>query len=247
MMSKYIPHFSGDQRNFLTDHYFGDLCSRRQVTITPHTSLNSSHGVISEINLMSEDESHIQIGLSDQGITAVRHISICREGKLIPTEHLILTFGKPSLPSFVTAGYLSCSVRSYIPNLLRCFKCQRFGHSQTSCRGKSLCAQYGIEGHQHTECTSTPCCVNCNNAHPAYSRKCYAWQREKKIQRVKTVNNLSYPEARRMVTLSAPLKQDICGCFEIHKDMWSSNKYFCFPRRISYLPHKMFANLIKRN
>ncbi|XP_067133882.1 uncharacterized protein [Centruroides vittatus] len=103
------------------------------VTITPHASLNSSRGVISEIDLMSEDESDIQIGLADQGVIAVRRISICRDGKLIPTKHLILTFGKPTLPSFVTAGYLRCPVRPYVPNPLRCFKCQRFGHSQTSC------------------------------------------------------------------------------------------------------------------
>ncbi|XP_023240002.1 uncharacterized protein LOC111638518 [Centruroides sculpturatus] len=100
-------------------------------------SLNSSCGVISKIDLMSEDESDIQIGLSDQGVIAVRRISIRRDGKLIPTKHLILTFGKPTLPSFVTAEYLRCPIRPYIPNPLHCFKCQRFGHSQTSCRGKS--------------------------------------------------------------------------------------------------------------
>ncbi|XP_023210226.1 uncharacterized protein LOC111613143 [Centruroides sculpturatus] len=105
----------------------------------------------------------------NQGVTAVRRISICRDGKLIPTKHLILTFGKLTLSLFVTAGYLRCPVRPYIPNPLRCFKFQRFGHSQTSCRGKSLCAQYGVEGHQSTECTTTPCCVNCKDAHPAYS------------------------------------------------------------------------------
>ncbi|XP_067122088.1 uncharacterized protein [Centruroides vittatus] len=144
---------------------------------------------------------------ANQGVTAVRRISIRRDGKLIPTKHLILTFGKPTLPSFVTAGYLRCPVRPYVPNPLRCFKCQRFGHSQTSCRGKSVCAQCGSEGHQSAECTNTPCCVNCKDAHPAYSRKCPAWQREKEIQRVKTVSNIPYPEARRMVTSSAPLKQ----------------------------------------
>ncbi|XP_023216110.1 uncharacterized protein LOC111618769 [Centruroides sculpturatus] len=74
---------------------------------------------------------------------------------------------------------------------------------------QSLCAQYpgGLQGHQGTECTTTPCCVNCKEAHPAYSRKCSKWQREKEIQRVKTVNNIPYPEARRMVTLNAPVKQ----------------------------------------
>ncbi|XP_023211293.1 uncharacterized protein LOC111614142 [Centruroides sculpturatus] len=42
-----------------------------EVTVTPRESLNFSRGVISEIDLMSEDESGIQIGLSDQGVTAV--------------------------------------------------------------------------------------------------------------------------------------------------------------------------------
>ncbi|XP_023226913.1 uncharacterized protein LOC111627547 [Centruroides sculpturatus] len=178
-----------------------------EVTVTPHASLNSSRGVISEIDLISEDESDIQIGLSDQGVTAVRRISIRRDGKLIPTKHLILTFNKLTLPSVITAGYLRCPVRPYVPNLLGCFKCQQFRHSQTSCRGKSICAQCGTEGHDSTECTTTPCCVNCKDAHPAYSRKCLAWQREKEIQRVKTVNNIPYPEARRMVTQSTAVKQ----------------------------------------
>ncbi|XP_023229416.1 uncharacterized protein LOC111629742 [Centruroides sculpturatus] len=177
------------------------------VSITSHKSLNSSRGVISEIDLMSEDESDIQIGLSDQGVTAVRRISIPRDGKLIPTKHSIVTFDKPTLPSFITAGYLRCPVRPYIPNELLCFKCQRFGHSQTSCRGKSVCAQCGTEDNVSTECKSIPCCVNCKDAHPSYSRKCPAWQREKEVQRIKTVNNVSYTEARRMATPSATTKQ----------------------------------------
>ncbi|XP_023221114.1 uncharacterized protein LOC111622892 [Centruroides sculpturatus] len=177
------------------------------ITITPHTNLNSSRGVISETDLMSEDESDIQIGLSDQGVTAVRRISIRRDGKLIPTKHLILTFNKPTLPSSVVAGYLRCPVRPYIPNPLRCFKCQWFGHSQTSCRGKKACAQCGNEDHESNECTSSPCCVNCKDAHPAYSRKCPSWQREKEIQRLKTINNISYPEARRKVILNTAVKQ----------------------------------------
>ncbi|XP_067131718.1 uncharacterized protein [Centruroides vittatus] len=187
----------------MTMKTLGDMA----ISVTPHGSLKSSRGVIFEFDLISEDESEIQIGLSDQGVTSVRRISIRRDGKLIPTKHLILTFDKLTLPSFITAGYLRCQVRPYIPNPLRCFKCQRFGHSQTSCRGKSLCAQCGTEGHNSTECKSTPHCVNCQDAHPAYSRKCPAWQREKEIQCLKTVNNIPYPEARRIVIVSAPVKQ----------------------------------------
>ncbi|XP_023210039.1 uncharacterized protein LOC111612975 [Centruroides sculpturatus] len=156
---------------------------------------------------MSEDESDIQIGLSDQGVTVVRCISIRRDGKLIATKHLILTFNKLTLPSFITAGYLRCPVCPYVPNPLRCFKCQQFGHSQTACRGKSICAQCGTEDHVSTECKSIPCCVNCRDAHSFYPWKCPAWQREKEVQRLKTINNISYTEARRMVTPSPPTKQ----------------------------------------
>ncbi|XP_023217667.1 uncharacterized protein LOC111620055 [Centruroides sculpturatus] len=53
--------------NLLATKTLGDM----EVTVTPHGSLNSSRGVISEIDLMSEDKSDIQIGLSDQGVIAV--------------------------------------------------------------------------------------------------------------------------------------------------------------------------------
>ncbi|GBN08076.1 hypothetical protein AVEN_273830-1 [Araneus ventricosus] len=41
------------------------------------------------------------------------------------------------------------SVRPYIPNPLRCFKCQRFGHSKTSCRGTLTCARCAEVGHDN--------------------------------------------------------------------------------------------------
>ncbi|GFW56329.1 uncharacterized protein TNCV_2088381 [Trichonephila clavipes] len=47
----------------------------------------------------------------------------------------------PKLPSNIKAGYLNCKLRPYIPNPLRCFKCQRFGHSQNSCRGQLTCSR----------------------------------------------------------------------------------------------------------
>ncbi|GBO11583.1 hypothetical protein AVEN_202519-1 [Araneus ventricosus] len=41
---------------------------------------------------------------------------------------------------------MKLAVRPFIPNPLRCFKCQRFGHSQTNCRGTLTCARCAEKG-----------------------------------------------------------------------------------------------------
>ncbi|GFW30218.1 uncharacterized protein TNCV_3067701 [Trichonephila clavipes] len=57
----------------------------------------------------------------------------------------------PKPPSTIKAVYLNCKIRPYIPNPLRCFKCPRFGHSQTSCRGQLTCSRCASVGHASTD------------------------------------------------------------------------------------------------
>ncbi|GFX46019.1 uncharacterized protein TNCV_1919861 [Trichonephila clavipes] len=83
-------------------------------------------GVISEPDLLTTSESEILEGFSDQGVIQVRRITIKTNTTVSPTKHLILTFNSPNLPTSIKAGYLNCKIRPYIPNPLRCFKCQRF-------------------------------------------------------------------------------------------------------------------------
>ncbi|GFV21163.1 RNA-directed DNA polymerase from mobile element jockey [Trichonephila clavipes] len=108
------------------------------VTISPHKTLNSCCGIISETDLLSTPDEEIREGFSSQGVIQVRRITIKKDSTRIPTKHLILTFNSPILPTNIKAGYLNCRIRPYIPNPLRCFKCQRFGHSQNSCRGQLI-------------------------------------------------------------------------------------------------------------
>ncbi|GFX13664.1 probable RNA-directed DNA polymerase from transposon X-element [Trichonephila clavipes] len=76
-----------------------------------------------------------------QKVCDVRRITIRRDGQVLNTKHLILTFSTPDLPQTVKMAYIRCPVRPYIPNLLRCFQCQRFGHSKTFCRGQPTCSR----------------------------------------------------------------------------------------------------------
>ncbi|KAM7309908.1 hypothetical protein ISCGN_006891 [Ixodes scapularis] len=169
-----------------------------KVSVTPHRTLNSCKGVISEDDLLESSEEAILEGLSGQGVVAVRRIFIRRDGQERPSKHLVLTFASSVLPENIKAGYLHCKVRPYIPNPRRCFKCQRFGHSSVTCRGKTTCAKCGATDHPADTCEGTLLkCVNCSGAHPSYSRVCPKFQEEKKILKLKIKENLTYPEASK--------------------------------------------------
>ncbi|GFT02047.1 uncharacterized protein TNCV_83561 [Trichonephila clavipes] len=155
--------------------------------------------VISEPDLLTTPEAEILEGFSDQGVTQVRRITFKKDNTNISTKRLILTFNSPKLQSTIKAGYLNCKIRPYIPNTLRCFKCQRFGHSQTSYRGQLTCSRYASAGHSSTECTLKPKCTNCLQSHALDSKLCPKRKLEKQIQEIKTNKNISYSEARKLI------------------------------------------------
>ncbi|GFT43045.1 putative RNA-directed DNA polymerase from transposon BS [Trichonephila clavipes] len=167
--------------------------------VAPHRSLNFSRGVISEPDLLTTSESEILEGFSNQGGIQVRRITIKKNTTIFPTKHLILTINSPNLPTSIKAGYLNCKIRPYIPNPLRCFKCQRFGHSQTSCLGQLTSSRCASVGHSSTDCTLEPKCTNCLQSHASDSKLCPKWKLEKEIQEIKTNKNISYSEARKVI------------------------------------------------
>ncbi|GBN02576.1 hypothetical protein AVEN_89538-1 [Araneus ventricosus] len=99
---------------------------------------------------------------------------------------------------------MKLAVRPFIPNPLRCFKCQRFGHSQTNCRGTLTCARCAEKGHMSHQCTGQEKCVNCSGDHTSFSRSCPRWKQEKEIMAIKTKEQISYPEAKRKLLAQTP-------------------------------------------
>ncbi|GFV69726.1 uncharacterized protein TNCV_1348791 [Trichonephila clavipes] len=75
-------------KSFLLAKPFLDL----SLTITPHKSLNSSRGVISEINFLCASETEISEGLSDQGVTQLlQPLSSSPKSDILITTPLIST------------------------------------------------------------------------------------------------------------------------------------------------------------
>ena len=106
-------------------------------------------------------------GVSEEEIcenlsSSVKRIKVRRDNELVPTNTLILTFNTPTLPDSVKAGYLHNPVVLYIPKSLRCFKCQKFGHGQNTCRGRLTCARCGQFDHESKACQNEVACTNCD-------------------------------------------------------------------------------------
>ena len=141
------------------------------VRVLPHRTLNSVRGVIRDREFIKSSEEEILDELASQGVTEVRQIKVRREGVLCTTATVILTFGLHTLPSHVTCGWLRLQVDPYIPNPLRCFHCQRFGHHKNTCSRDEVCARCGTQGHNDTDCETLARCVNCKGDHSSYLRK----------------------------------------------------------------------------
>ena len=166
-----------------------------------HLSLNTSKGVVrsSELSLCTLDE--LKSHLANQGVTDIKRISIKRNEETINTNTFILTFNKSSLPKELKVGYNLIKVNPYIPNPLRCYNCQKFGHHETKCLKSPVCKKCGESGSDHIElsCNNAIKCANCQGNHPADSRDCLVWKKEKEINTIKYTNNISFPEARKLI------------------------------------------------
>ena len=102
------------------------------------------------------------------------------------------------LPSEVRTGYLLFKIRPYIPNPLRCFKCNRFGHVVHHCKIKELCSKCG-EQHSWTVCPSTALnCPNCHGKHVANDKSCPRYKQVENVLKIKTSRNVSYAEAVKL-------------------------------------------------
>ena len=172
-----------------------------KVKVYPHKTLNSSKGVIRDRRYFCCSEEELVHQWQSQGVTHVRRIMTRKDGTLKPTNSLVLTFNSPKCPTRLKVCYGEViSISPYIPNPLRCFSCQKFGHHENSCKNSPVCGKCaGADRHDEASCDRPAKCANCGGSHSARSNQCPVWVKEKEITRVKCTHNISYPEARKMV------------------------------------------------
>ncbi|KAJ4425650.1 hypothetical protein ANN_27846 [Periplaneta americana] len=81
--------------------------------------------------------------------------------------------------------------------LLRCFRCQRFGHTQKRCTNNIICSQCGIGNHGDSPCPNAVHCVNCDGDHSSNSKDCPKYITEKAIQELRIKDSITFFVARK--------------------------------------------------
>ena len=113
----------------------------------------------------------------------------------IKTNTLILTFNTPKIPESLKVCYLNIPVSQFVPNPLRCYRCQKFGHVTSKCKHSETCARCSETGHKDESCKKAFKCVNCGECHAAYNKKCSVYKKEYDIQSIRVSRNISFFEA----------------------------------------------------
>ena len=130
-----------------------------------------------------------------------KRITSWRNNQPIKTNTYILTFDKPKILKETKISYTIAQVKPYIPNPLRCYRCQKYGHHVELCWGKTTCGKCGQKDPNYptNECNNSFKCANCEGDHPGYAKICEKWKKEKEILIIKHKQNIPYPEARKIL------------------------------------------------
>ena len=119
----------------------------------------------------------------------------------IITRNVVLSF-KTNPPTEVRIGLEVHRTATYIPKTIRCFKCQRFGHISSSCRGRFKCPNCAGD-HSFDQCPNRERpieeqvrkCVNCGGPHSAAFTDCPAFKDATNITHIKVHDHISYAQA----------------------------------------------------
>jgi len=145
----------------------------RKVCISPLTSQEKK----SKMVLLG-----FPLGFDVEVITSLPQVveaSRMTKGKSPTRQVLVILKGAP-ITTLDLGNWGSYKLRTYVPEPLRCFTCQKFGHHQANCKAKAKCGvcseahetEVCIKAHKDGQKDTTAKCPNCAKKHHAWSLAC---------------------------------------------------------------------------
>lgn len=170
----------------------------RDVQCRQQLAANQTRGVIYGIgDELTEEE--VLVALKKNKCYKVERLYKGREK--MKTKCMLLYFDLEDIPTEICLGYEMFEVKPYVPPVLRCYKCQGYGHISSSCRGKQRCPRCAGE-HEFEQCRNLdrPKCVNCGSlGHSSAYLGCPYRKQVSKAQYIKVTQKVSFAEALKNV------------------------------------------------
>ena len=155
-------------------------------------------GVLNNVPVdLSAKELFDEISLDNDILKIERMTRKMRNGQRDYSLNIRVTFNNTELPSSVNIYHGLERVKPYIPPVLQCIGCLKFGHHVNACKARNnfKCSKCGSIEHDRNTCTAARLsCVNCNGEHEATSRECLEKKRQNNIRILMSGRNMSYRE-----------------------------------------------------
>ena len=113
-------------------------------------------------------------------VATVNRLKVC--GTTLPSNTIAISINKSEAAKLISGGVcIAGKIYKCTPKrkckIIRCYKCQQFGHIAKTCVNTSACA-FCAQNHDSGACVSTAyMCVNCGGGHSAHSNQCPVFKR----------------------------------------------------------------------
>ncbi|KYN05833.1 hypothetical protein ALC62_03234 [Cyphomyrmex costatus] len=167
-------------------------------------------GVVKNVPVDISEETIVKEFTSQAKILSVRRLQrkVKKDGKdeLLPSLSVLVKFQGQVLPRAITFLHVSFPVFPYIPRVLMCFSCLRFGHISSGCKSSPRCSRCGQGRHNNTDDRPRknlpPKCCNCGLEHFPSFTQCPSYIQQRQVYRHAALENISYLEARSRLGIS---------------------------------------------
>lgn len=110
------------------------------------------------------------------------------DGHWVPSGSYVVSMRCSEFPKEIKVGWTIQPIRRFIPEPMRCFRCNKLGHTGKRCRelneDQKNCINCNKPQHNEpgTKCSETPFCANCNStSHNSAFRGCQNYMLEKRV------------------------------------------------------------------
>ena len=155
-----------------------------------------------------------------------KRLKTTRNGEKCHSLSVMIKIDETKLPDRVFIGYISYEVRPYVPQPLRCCKCQKYGHVAAICEGKQRCGRCAGE-HEYGKCEvgAELKCFNCGGEHSSAYHGCEANKKATEVQGINSTQGITYADAakqasgKEMRVCAEEKREEPCkGCDKVKED-----------------------------